>query len=142
MNTGHTKVDDKLTLANMSDKQTRSKTRSVNSMDDTLTDKQVTAPDIAKDDEFVAFIRSALTCLNEKMDSFITNQANLERQLKATDERVTAQATVIINISEINFNANNINRQQQSIDAMEKHWQRLHGTRNTLQRLSLNWKTD
>ena len=86
----------------------------------TLTDKQVTAP-VVKDDEFVAFVRSVLTCLNEKMDSFITNQADLERQLKATDERVTAQVTVIKNISEtVNFNANNINRQQQSIDAMER----------------------
>ena len=51
-------------------KQKRSKTRSVTKAMPTEMDN------VPVDEEFTAFVRNTLTCLNDKMDNLIADQAN------------------------------------------------------------------
>ena len=70
-------------------KQKRAKARSV-------TEAMVTEMDnVPVDEEFTAFVRITLTCLKDKMDNLVANQANYERKLSDIEERVTRQDTVI-----------------------------------------------
>ena len=102
-------------------KRTRNKAQS---MTKSVTDERATGPEIEsprkecphKEDDFAAFIRSAVASLNDKLDSIITHQASLEKKLSNIEDRVMDQSTVIADLSEsVEFNARNIKDQQNSV---------------------------
>ena len=68
----------------------------------------------AKSDEFVSFVRSALTSINVKMDSVLSSHANFEKKLTEIDNRVTDLT------KSINFNADNISDQNKSVTVLQK----------------------
>ena len=61
------------------------------------------------DEEFTAFVHTTLTCLNDKMDNLIANQANYERKLSDIEERVTFE-----------FISNSFKEQDKLLAVMEK----------------------
>ena len=96
---------------------TRNKLRSANSIDESASNSTTTSDTMeptAKSDEFVSFVRSALNSINVKMDSVLSSQANFEKKLTDMDTRVTDLT------KSINFNADNISDQNQSVTVLQK----------------------
>ena len=96
---------------------TRNKLRSANSIDESASNSTTTSDTMeptAKSDEFVSFVRSALNSINVKMDSVLSSQANFEKKLTDKDTRVTDLT------KSINFNADNISDQNQSVTVLQK----------------------
>ena len=96
---------------------TRNKLRSANSIDESASNSTTTSDTMeptAKSDEFVSFVRSALNFINVKMDSVLSSQANFEKKLTDMDTRVTDLT------KSINFNADNISDQNQSVTVLQK----------------------
>ena len=72
-------------------------------------------------DDFMAFVRSALTAVNTKLDNIMTLQSSMEKKLSDIDARVTGQATKIAGLMQsAEFNSSNINERQKSIDIVKK----------------------
>ena len=96
---------------------TRNKLRSANSIDESVSNSTTTSDTMeqtAKSDEFVSFVRSVLNSINVKMDSVLSSQANFEKKLTDMDTRVTDLT------KSINFNADNISDQNQSVTVLQK----------------------
>ena len=96
---------------------TRNKLRSAHSIDESASNSTTTSDTMeptAKSDEFVSFVRSALNSINVKMDSVLSSQANFEKKLTDMDTRVTDLT------KSINFNADNISDQNQSVTVLQK----------------------
>ena len=96
---------------------TRNKLRSANSIDESASNSTTTSDTMeptAKSDEFVSFVRSALNSINVKMGSVLSSQANFEKKLTDMDTRVTDLT------KSINFNADNISDQNQSVTVLQK----------------------
>ena len=103
----------------------RQSKRKVRSVTETATDERVagaaTALSLASSDDFVAFVRSALTKVNSKLDSIIAQQVYLDTKLADIDDRVSGQATVIADLTEtVEFNAKSIREQLNLITDMKK----------------------
>ena len=103
----------------------RQSKRKVRSVTETATDERVagaaTALSLASSDDFVAFVRSALTKVNSKLDSIIAQQVYLDTKLADIDDRVSGQATVIADLTEtVELNAKSIREQLNLITDMKK----------------------